>query len=141
MNPEEMTYKFHDSFELQMIDTNCNNCFFMVRDIGKFKKWEQHHREEAEKDFQAEKKKAIEDAQKVISEGETPNDRKSGEGMLRIAMKMRFEFQKNNLVQYGHCSKLNKPVHFQPLVNSPQNQTCFIHRKTLSAAIKNTLTQ
>ena len=124
--PDPMfVYSYKDCYELQSLDCNCNNCFFMQRDLAKYEKWEDWHRNTSEDDFNKAKLKSIEDAQKVIDNGNV----KSGEGMMRAANKMKFQFEKVGLIQYGQCSKFNKEVSFIPMTFQHETQGCFLHRK------------
>lgn len=129
MKETEIIYQYKDCYELQLIDCNCSNCFFMQRDLEKYKKWEDYHRMAEEKDFYNQKGKAILEAWAVIDKGE-----KGGPGMLRVASKMKFQFRKIGLLQYGHCQKYNKPVSFIPVTCQIETQHCFKHRKDVPAA-------
>lgn len=77
------------SIELQCIDTNCNDCKFMVRDFDKRKSF---------------------DSLYTNSIGQVTNP--------------------SHRVSYGNCTKLNKDVSFIPNNCMPQNQHCFVHRKS-----------
>lgn len=110
-----------DSYDLQLIDCNCNNCIFMDRDLDLYKKWEQYHKEIQLEEFNKSKEKAIFEASQV------PGD--SGKGMLRVAEKMRFQFEKKYLIQYGTCNKFKKPVTFIPGTCLIETQQCFKHRR------------
>jgi 5,10-methylenetetrahydrofolate reductase len=92
-------------FELQKIDCNCNDCFFMERDFPRYKKWESAARQRQLKDF--ERKKEI------------------GE----IRANAQFQFDKTSLLQYGKCSKLKKDISFIPNVCQIETQECFLHRR------------
>lgn len=100
-----------DIYELQKIDCNCNNCFFMDRDFETYKKWENFHRELQFKDF--ERKKAI----------------------MEIRPNAQFQFDKSGLLQYGKCKKLNKPVSFIPNICQIETQDCFLHRRDGSESL------
>ncbi len=125
-------YKFKDCLELQLIDTNCNNCVFMLRDLEKYKKWETWHRDSALQEFNHKKVKAVLEAQRVINEAKDDLALKSGKGMLFVANKMNFHFDKKGLLNYGYCTQLKKDVSFIPLQCMPEHQNCFIHRKELT---------
>lgn len=126
---EKIIYSFRDCYELQLIDANCNNCKFMERDMDKYWKWHNWHKEIALREFYNEKGKAILDAWNVIEMGLTEDNRKSGEGMSRIACKMKFQFEKIGLLNYGKCVKFNKQVSFLSMTCQLETQHCFEHRK------------
>lgn len=125
----EIIYTIKDCYELQMIDANCNNCIFMERDMEKYKKWHDWHRALSLIEFYMEKGMAILNAWNVIDNGLTEHDKKSGGGMLRVALKMNFLFEKVGLLQYGTCKKFDKPVSFLPVTCQIETQHCFQHRK------------
>ena len=108
-------------YELQKIDCNCSDCIFMERDLVTYKKWEDFHRESEFKEFTTAQEKAISEAKQVGGD--------SGNGMLRVAHKMKFQFEKKFLIQYGNCSKFQKPVSFIPLICQVDTQDCFTHRR------------
>ncbi len=123
-----LIYKIMDSestYELQLIDCNCNNCIFMYRDLDK---WQKNH--DIQKDiklaeFELEKEKAISEANLI-------EDEANRNGMLRVANKMKFQFDKSKLMGYGKCSKFGKAVSFIPNICQLETQGYFIHRKQLS---------
>lgn len=108
--------------ELQKIDCNCNNCIFMYRDMARYKYWENYHKGNSLRDFERRKAKAIEDAEAV-------KDEKTRVGMVRVANKMSFQFDKKGLLIYGLCSKFNKKVSFIPNVCQLETQECFVDRR------------
>ena len=110
--------------ELQKVDCNCNNCIFMYRDMDTYRKWESWHRDQDLAVFEKRKKKAMDDANTIA-------DNKQREAALRIANKMKFQFEKANLLQYGKCSRFGKSVSFIPNTCQIETQNCFIHRKDL----------
>lgn len=110
------------SYELQLIDCNCNDCIFMKRDMVKFKKWESLNREIQLSDFTKSKDKAIKDAISV-------KDESGRRGQLRVANKMNFQFDREGQINYGDCEKFNKPVSFLPNICQIETQECFKHRK------------
>ena len=95
------------SYELHLIDTNCNDCKFMSRDFEKFKKWEQYNLDFQRKEY--DKKIA-----KNNKEGKKTNP---------------FQFDKSGLIHYGRCEKFNQDISFIPVTCMPQNAKCFTHRK------------
>lgn len=110
------------SLQLQLIDCNCNDCKHLLRDLEKFNKWKEWKRAMLLKEFRQSKAKEIWDARKVI-------DPKGRAGMLRVALKMRFEFDTSALINYGECQKLKKPIAFLQGVCQIETQECFEHRR------------
>lgn len=125
----EIVYSFKDCYELQLIDCNCNNCVFMQRDLDKYKKREDYHKNASLLEFEQAKAKAIKEAQEVIDNSTDHLEKKSGEGMLRVANKMRFQFEKKFLLNYGKCLKFNRDISFLPMTCQIETQSCFQHRK------------
>jgi hypothetical protein len=116
------------SIELELIDCNCNNCIFMDRDMQKFKMYHEIKEIQALEHFERIKQKAIEDAHNTIANSR-PEDLKGAEGLLRVAEKMRFQFDKSTLVHYGNCTKKSKPIAFLPNICQIETQDCFKHRR------------
>jgi hypothetical protein len=110
------------TYLLQLIDCNCNDCVFMERDFVTYQKWEDWHRKIDFDNFEKRKVKAIKDAEQI-------EDEKGREAQLRIANKMRFQFDKNGLLKYGNCTKFKKPVSFIPMICQLETQSCFEHRR------------
>jgi len=94
----------------------------MLRDLETFKQWYDWHRERELEDFEKRKAKAIADAHDIEDE---PNRK----AMLHKANKMRFYFEKAKLINYGHCTKFDKPVTFLPNTCQIETQHCFVHRR------------
>ncbi len=111
-------------FELQKIDANCNDCIFMERDFDTFKKWENWHRELQLVDFEAKQEHAL----KVANECLDVAGKKS---LLFLANKMKFVFNRSNLITYGKCKKFNKDISFMPATCQSNTQECFKHRKEI----------
>ena len=103
----------------------------MIRDMGMFHKWELWTRQLQENDFNRQKEKAIQDANIAIANAANDADRRSCEGVLRKAEKMKFQFNRDGLISYGNCSKFNKPISFLPQTCQIETQKCFIHRKDI----------
>lgn len=91
------------------------------RDLAKFDQWAAWHRNLEQQEFERAKAKAIADALAV-------EDEKNREGMLRIAHKMKFQFDKSKLLNYGRCLKFKKQVSFIPNICQVETQECFEHR-------------
>jgi hypothetical protein len=101
----------------------------MVRDFESYKKWFDWHKDLELKEFERLKEKAILDANNQIKESVTENDLKSAKGNLRVAEKMKFQFDKSKLIQYGNCTLFKKQVSFIPYTCQIETQDCFKHRR------------
>lgn len=97
--------------ELQKIDCNCNNCWFMKRDFEEYEKWAVFNHAIQLTEFNRKR-----DAMLLIPELEYK------------AKKLKFRFDKSNLMNYGICNKLNKKVSFIPNTCQLETQGCFVHR-------------
>lgn len=97
----------------------------MQRDLDTYKKWEEWHRLTSLEEFERAKSKAIQDALNM-------EDLKIREIMFLKAQKMKFQFDKSKLTNYGRCAKFNKPVSFRPGICQIETQKCFIHRKDVA---------
>lgn len=117
------------SIELQNIDCNCNNCIFMERDIEKYNSWKEKWEKLSLEEFNKEKSRSINIAKQLIINSSSVDEKKNGEGMLRVAEKMRFQFDKTGLINYGKCSKFNKEITFIPNICQLDTQTCFKNRR------------
>lgn len=113
-------------YELQKIDCNCNDCFFLKRDVTRY---EQALAKDKELDlwlFENKKARAIHKAKKKIAQGQ----KKKGEIALKEALAMKYSYQSYPIPQlYGHCNKFNKEITFTPNILQLENQNCFEHRK------------
>ncbi len=118
------------SLELEILDTNCNNCKFMVRDMDKFKQsLELHHKWQLD-EFNKNKQKLVDKANWYKKQF---YDLENWDLLLSEAENLRFQLNKKEcLINYGRCSKLDKDVSFIPNLHSPENDNCFEHRRTLS---------
>ncbi len=94
----------------------------MVRDFETYSKWSEFHKELQLKEFEKEKQLAFEIVDRQENE-------QACQAQLRKARKMRFQFDKEGLVNYGSCTKLNKPVSFIPDICQIETQECFEHRR------------
>ncbi len=126
---EVIKYSFKPCIELDLIDCNCNNCIFMERDLEKYKKWKDWSKSLELIEFNRDKKKRIEEANSVIGLSNDDQDLRSGKGMLRVAKKMSFQFEKKYLLQYGKCKKFKKDISFHPDHCQIETQECFTHRR------------
>lgn len=120
MTPEERAA----ATSLQYIDCNCNDCVFLYRDADEWQRWADKKYADDEESFDKAKAKALADAHAVVDEG-------SRKGMVRVAEKMRFVFDKSQLFGYGKCARFNKAVSFIPNTCQIETQHCFVHRKEL----------
>lgn len=111
--------------ELQKIDCNCNDCKFMTRDLLKRKEsLELHHKWQLDY-FELMKQKRIEKAIDWKGKGEV----KKHDTIMKEVLKMKFQFDKSVVsINYGNCSKFEKPVSFIPSVCQLETQKCFQHR-------------
>ena len=95
--------KFKPCPELNAIDTNCNTCANMVRDLDKYKK-----------------------VQAAIEKRERSEfERKQAKGLIRKGAQ--FQFSKSN-IQYGFCTKFEKEVSFISTLCMPENDNCWVPR-------------
>jgi len=125
----EILYRFNMCRELQDLDANCNNCKHMVRDADKFKvSLEKHHKWQFDY-FNTMKRKMVEKA-KWWKDKE--NDLEKYNDLLMEADRMKFQFDKSTCaINYGHCSKFDKPVSFIPNTCQLDTQECFENRKQI----------
>lgn len=112
---------------LQKIDCNCNDCKHLQRDIEKFKASQEAHHKWQFDYFTTIKNKLI---QKAKWYKDRYYDLERWDALLTEADKMKFQFDKSEvMIQYGVCSKLNKPVTFIPNTCQVDMQNCFEHRR------------
>lgn len=121
-------YSFKKCVELDMIDCNCNDCVFMERDLITYQKWHDWHKDMAQREYWNFKGKTILEAWELVDNAQTDNERSNAKGMLRVAFKIKFQFEKKYLVSYGKCKKYGKDVSFLPNVCQLETQHCFEHR-------------
>lgn len=112
---------------LQKIDCNCNDCWYMVRDIARFEYHKQLSKEYAFIAFEAAKKRKIEAAKYWEERGEYVK----ATALVKESDKIKIEnYNPQQLIQYGTCHKFNKPVSFIPNVCQLDTQECFEHRRS-----------
>lgn len=112
--------------ELEKIDCNCNDCVFMVRNIDKFKESEKIHYDWQLDHFEKHKARISLDIDKKYR----ANDLVAGFALEQEWIKMKFQFNRKECsINFGECSKLNKPISFIPGVLQFETQSCFIHRR------------
>lgn len=114
--------------ELQKIDSNCNDCIFMKRDINKYKESLEKHKTWQERIFNNSRDRVIEKAKWWKKRG----DIDKSNGLFQEAKKMRFQFNKSNAsINFGWCEKLEKDVSFIPNHCQLDTQKCFKHRRDI----------
>jgi hypothetical protein len=116
-------------YELQKIDCNCNDCFFMQRDMDKFKESQAKHKKWQEDHFNGQKQRVIDKANDWLEKDEPEKH----SYLMREAKKMRFVFDKSTAsINFGNCTKFPKfgpqPVSFTPNHVQLDTQDCFEHR-------------
>ena len=104
--------------ELQKIDCNCNDCVYMIRDAGKFNRWANFQKELQYKEF-------IEKKEAALFHAYTMRDNT----MINKAKKMKFQFDRSWLINYGDCNKFGNSVSFIPNAFQFETQDCFEHRR------------
>lgn len=114
------------SYDLQLIDCNCNDCKFMQRDIEKYNQSQDLHKkwqlDEFNRNVMAKKQLAL--------KARRENELLKYNNLLVEAEKMKFQFNRNeSKINYGKCLKLGKDVSFLPGVCQLDTQECFKHRK------------
>ena len=115
------------SYERQVIDCNCNDCIFMVRNTDKQK---------ASIEFNIALQKSMFDrsVEKVRRAANLLKDRKNDleawDNLHTQADNMKFQPNKKAAnIGFGKCIKFDKDVSFLPNTCRPDNQKCFKHRK------------
>lgn len=117
------------SYERQLIDANCNDCKFMARDLEKHKSSVEFHYKMALEEFEREKKRLRDLAWNWLRE---KGDAWKYQVLMNEHDKMKFQFDKKSaLINFGACSKFNKPVSFIPETCQIETQNCFEHRRSL----------
>lgn len=113
-------------YALQRIDCNCNDCYFMRRDLEKFEQALKQHHEWQLNYFNIIKQKKIEKMNYWKERGETDK----ADTLRKDVAEMKFQFNRKECsINYGHCEKFDKPVTFIPGTCQIETQKCFIHRK------------
>lgn len=118
--------------ELQKLDCNCNNCGFLVRDFDRYNASVEQHRKWQQDYFNVIKQKLLDKATWWQNKENLQYNFEKGERVRKEANKLRFEFTKKGIsINYGNCSKLNKPISFIPGILQFDTQECFVHRNEL----------
>jgi hypothetical protein len=104
--------------ELQLIDTNCNDCKFMLRNVYKKRYFDKFKEDIDRKVFSRELNKDL-----FVAYAERDN-----KALKKLLAK---ECKPTNVVpiNYGYCKKKEIEVSFLPGTCCPQNSECFEHRK------------
>lgn len=113
--------------ELQKIDCNCNDCWFMVRDTNKFNEQKEIIGIYAFEAAERAKNKKLAAANEWAERGEY----KIAEELTKEANKIKVDnYKPLQLIQYGNCHKFNKQVSFIPNTCQLETQKCFEHRRS-----------
>lgn len=114
-------------YELQKIDCNCNDCKFMIRDTEKFKDSLEFHRKWQLDEFNKRQQRLFD---KANEHRKKRGDLETWDKLTTQAEKMKFQFDKKTaFINYGNCTKFEKPVSFIPNQCQIETQDCFVHRK------------
>jgi len=115
--------------ELQKIDSNCNDCKFMIRDINKHKKSVEFHHKMQLDYFTTIRNKMYEKVKEHTKKG----DLDKAAFVKTEADRMVFVFDKSKArINFGFCQKLSKQVTFLPNVLQLETQQCFEHRREIN---------
>lgn len=119
----------NSAYLLQKIDCNCNNCYFMDRDMEKFKLSLKFNEELQLNQFN----RSVERLRGIADEFKTKKyDLEKWDLLHQEADKLKFQFNRKSIsIQYGKCRLLNKDVEFIPTLCQPETQECFLHRKDM----------
>lgn len=90
----------------------------MVRDFETYAKWEEWNRQLQLKEFKRSQELALVEARAQ------DNPR-----LVAKAENMKFQFDREGLINYGNCQKFNMPVSFLPGLYQHDTQGCFEHRR------------
>ncbi len=119
---------------LQKLDCNCNDCVFMNRDIKLTNSWIGYRSHIQYIEFLKERRRLLKLAGELI--WPSPRHPKPTEATIREgklfeyrARKMKFQFNREGVIGYGNCAKLNKQVSFLPDTCQVDTQECFKHRR------------
>ncbi len=113
--------------ELQKIDSNCNECIFMQRNMSRFNESTEFQKKMQFDYFNVLKQKIIDKANHWRYQ---KGDLEKWNDLMIEVDKMKFQFDKSVVViNYGSCQKLNKEVQFIPNTIQLDTQDCFKHRK------------
>lgn len=102
------------SIELQLIDCNCNDCYFMQRDFAAYQEKLDRHNADRLYKWEVQKKRLLASGAKES---------------IQEANKMKFQKDSKINEGFGLCTKFNKNVTFIPATCQIHTQKCFEHRK------------
>lgn len=112
--------------DLQKVDCNCNDCFFMQRDVERFKESLSTHLQWGLNHFYTVKNNLLKKADNWNKRGFP----KKAAPLTIEANKMKFQFDKKEVaIHYGNCKKRNEPVSFIPNILQLETRECFSHRR------------
>lgn len=122
------------SLELQILDCNCNDCGFMLRDFNKLSEAKEIAYNGNKELFERWKKRKMQEAwdfnnSPTPPEGQVDNRFKKCSNLIKEVRKREFVFSHDSNIHYGQCKKFNKEVTFIPNILQLETQECFIHRK------------
>lgn len=113
-------------YELQKIDCNCNDCFYMMRDMERYRKSLAFHEKLQQSEFDQRKTRLLDLAEQHKSKGNLS----AANALHQEVSKMKFQFDKKSAsINYGYCHKFDKEVSFIPGHCQLETQECFMHRK------------
>lgn len=112
-------------YELQRIDTNCNDCVFMNRDLEAHAHFKQKWDEYDVWFFESHKRKLKLQASDELSKGDLEGYKR----FLKMADNLKMSPAQKSKINYGHCQQKNIKVMFLPNNCTPENSGCFKHRK------------
>ncbi len=117
------------TYQLHLIDCNCNDCKFMERDLSRYEKSLEDH-----KTWQLNQFNSIRDnLYKRAEDWKRKGFPDKYESVKREADSMKFQFdRKEAMINYGKCLKFNKDVSFIPNTCQLNTQECFEHRRLIS---------
>ena len=116
------------TYNLQRIDCNCNDCYFMVRDFEKYTTSLELHQTWQFTAFELKKNNLI----KKSEEWAVKEEYIKATELVNEANNLRFIFDRSKvLLNYGNCSKFQKEVSFIPNTCQIETQKCFIHRRDI----------
>jgi hypothetical protein len=97
----------------------------MVRDFDKWKESKDKHYQSQLDYFNTIRDNLIKKSNEWRKKGESAK----ADQIQKEANKMQFAFTENFHINYGNCTKFNKPVSFIPDTCQIETQNCFEHRK------------
>ena len=115
------------SVELETLDSNCNNCKHLTRDVERFDESVRFHHQLSLNEFETTRTNLL-----LIADGYYKKQEfEKGFQVEKEANKMKFQFSKKDEcpINYGSCLKFQKPVSFIPGICQLETQDCFEHRK------------